>query len=200
MTTSVTPGYPVTLTFDLPEKVARWRPLVAWLLAIPHFIVLMILGIVAEVLVFVGWILGVITGKIPEGVQGLVATYIRYSSRVTTYYLYLAEAYPPFTFDAAFADPGDYAPIRVDIAPQTEGRSRLTIFFRYFMVIPHFFVLMFLAIGFYFVLIIAFFAVLFTGKWPTGFRNFAVGLIRWSSRVNAYFLLLTDEYPPFSLS
>jgi hypothetical protein len=197
MTTTVTPGYPVTIEFDLPEKVARWRVIGNAILAIPHFFVLMILGIVAEVLVFVGWILGVFTGKIPEGVQGLVATYIRYSARVQTYYLFLAEAYPPFTFDAAFADPNDYAPIKVDIVPETEGRSRLTIFFRYFMVIPHFFVLIFVAIGFYVVWIIAFFAVLFTGTWPTGLSNYATGMIRWGSRVNAYFLLLTDEYPPF---
>lgn len=77
-------GYPVTFTFDPPEKIARWRPLIHWLLVIPHLIVLFILGLVANVLVFVGWIVGVFTGKIPEGLQGLVATYVRYSARVMT--------------------------------------------------------------------------------------------------------------------
>jgi Domain of unknown function (DUF4389) len=48
-------------------------------------------------------------------------------------------------------------------------------------------------------LVIAFFAVLFTGRWPEGLRSFIVGVMRWGTRVSAYFLLLTDTYPPFSL-
>jgi hypothetical protein len=48
-------------------------------------------------------------------------------------------------------------------------------------------------------LVIAFFAVLFTGRWPEGLRSFVVGVMRWGTRVNAYLLLLTDKYPPFSL-
>jgi hypothetical protein len=47
--------------------------------------------------------------------------------------------------------------------------------------------------------LIAFFAVLFTAKWPEGLRRFAVGYLRWNLRVNAYFYLLTDESPPFNL-
>jgi hypothetical protein len=47
--------------------------------------------------------------------------------------------------------------------------------------------------------IIAIFAVLITGKWPQGMRNFVVGVMRWSTRVNSYLFLLTDKYPPFRL-
>ena len=50
----------------------------------------------------------------------------------------------------------------------------------------------------FFVFVIAWFAVLFTGKWPTGLRNFVIGLTRWNTRLNAYMYLLTDKYPPFS--
>ncbi len=49
-------------------------------------------------------------------------------------------------------------------------------------------------------LFVAWFAVLFTGRWPEGMRNFVVGFFRWSTRVNAYYYLLTDVYPPFSLT
>ena len=49
-----------------------------------------------------------------------------------------------------------------------------------------------------FVYIIGWFAVLFTGAWPVGLRNFIVGLTRWTTRLNAYMYLLTDKYPPFS--
>lgn len=58
---------------------------------------------------------------------------------------------------------------------------------------------MFVGIAAVFVGIAAFFAVLFTGRWPEGMRTFLVGVTRWSLRVSAYFYLMTDVYPPFSL-
>jgi hypothetical protein len=70
---------------------------------------------------------------------------------------------------------------------------------KWFLAIPHYIVLLFLGLAAVFVVIISFFAVLFTGKWPEGFRTFVVGVQRWSLRVGAYVLFLRDEYPPFSL-
>ena len=58
--------YPATFTFDPPEKVANWRPLVNWLLAIPHFVVLYVLNIVSEVIGFVSWFIILFTGELPE--------------------------------------------------------------------------------------------------------------------------------------
>lgn len=200
MTTPAGPGYPITFEFDPAEKIARWRPLVHWLLSIPYFVVMYILLIVAGVLAFVGWILGVITGRIPEGILSPIALFLRWNVRYQIYSSFLREEYPPFAFDAAFQDPGDYPAVRLNITPQLEGRSRLTIFFRYFMVIPHGIVLFFLAIAVFVVQFIAFFAVIITGNWPTGMRNFVIGYIRWTTRVAGYFHLLTDEYPPFSLN
>ena len=197
MSTTAAADYPATFTFDPPAKIARWRPLVHWLLAIPHFIILYVLGIVAEVLAFVAWILGVITGKVPEGILGVIAMYVRYSSRVGAYVSFLKEEYPPFTFSTAFTDPGDDPRVRIDFVPETEGRNRLTIFFRILMVIPHIIVLYVIFIAAFFVYLIGFFAVLFTGKWPTGLQNFVVGLLRWNTRLSAYMFLLTDKFPPF---
>lgn len=191
-------GYPVTLTFETPEKIARWRPLIHWLLAIPHFIVLYVIGIVAGVLVFIAWFAGVFAGKIPDGIQKPIAMYLRYNARVTTYMLFQREEYPPFAFDGAFADPGDDARVRVDVVPAIEGRNRLTIFFRLFMLIPQIFVLFFVSIAAYVVMVIGFFAVIILGRWPGGLNDFLIGFLRWNTRVNAYFYLLTDEYPPFS--
>jgi hypothetical protein len=144
----IPPGnYPVAVAFSSPGRIARWRPLVHWLLAIPHFFVLYILNIVAGVLVFVAWILGVVTGRIPEGVQGLVVAYHRYAVRVQTYVLFLREEYPPFAFDTDFTDPGTDPRTRFDVVPAIEGRNRLTIFFRGLLIIPHAIVLFFLAIA-----------------------------------------------------
>ena len=197
MSSTAAADYPASFTFDPPAKIARWRPLVHWLLAIPHFIILYVLGIVAEVLAFVAWILGVITGKVPEGILGVIAMYIRYSTRVGAYISFLKEEYPPFTFSTAFTDPGDDPRVRIDFVPETEGRNRLTIFFRFLMVIPHIIVLYVIGIAAFFVYVIGFFAVLFTGKWPTGLQNFVVGLLRWNARLSAYMFLLTDKFPPF---
>jgi hypothetical protein len=71
---------------------------------------------------------------------------------------------------------------------------------KWFLVIPHFFVLLFVAIGAFFVGIYAFFAVLFTGRWPRGAFDYLVGTFRWAYRVAAYYHLMVDPYPPFSMA
>ena len=71
---------------------------------------------------------------------------------------------------------------------------------KWLLVIPHFIALFFVGIGAFFVAIYAFFAVLFTGRWPRGAFDFLVGTFRWTYRVAAYFHLMVDEYPPFSLA
>lgn len=190
-------GYPVSFQFASPGKIARWRPLVHWLLAIPHLFMLYILGIVAGVLVFVAWFVGVFAGKVPEGLQGLVVAYLRYSARVQTYVFFMREEYPPFSFDTDFADPGTDPRTRVDVVPAIEHRSRLTIFFRGLLLIPHMIVLYILLIAVYVVLVIGWFAVIILGRWPSGLESFVVGFIRWTARFNAYAYLLTDDFPPF---
>ena len=92
----------------------------------------------------------------------------------------------------------DY-PLRLDVDPP-EQLSRLLIFVKWLLAIPHYFALFFLGIGAYVVGILSFFAVLITGEYPEGIRDFVVGVTRWSLRVQAYVGLLTDEYPPFQLA
>jgi Domain of unknown function (DUF4389) len=192
-------GYPATVTVETPPKIANWRPLVHWLLAIPHFIVAQVLGVVSEVVAVISWFAILFTGKLPEGLAGVQALYMRYVNRTYAYAGFLREEYPPFTFDTTAADPGDYPGVRTDVVPALEDRNRLTTFFRFILVIPHWIALAVLGIAAWVVILIAAVAVLFTGSWPEGMRTFIVGLFRWSTRVNAYFLLLTDEYPPFNL-
>lgn len=79
-----------------------------------------------------------------------------------------------------------------------EKLSRLTTFFRYFMIIPHLFILYFLNIAAGVVWIISWFAILFTGRFPRSLFDFMVYYFRWSTRVNGYSYLLTDKYPPFN--
>jgi len=77
--------------------------------------------------------------------------------------------------------------------------SRLTTFFRFLLVIPHSFVLYFIAIAAAVITFIAWWAILFTGKYPKGMYDFMVGFMRWQTRVNAYMYFLTDKHPPYSL-
>jgi hypothetical protein len=76
----------------------------------------------------------------------------------------------------------------------------VTTFFRLILLIPQFIVLAVLTVVAVVVGLIAAFAVLFTGRWPEGLRSFVVGVFRWGLRVEAYGVLLNDQYPPFSLT
>ena len=192
-------GYPAVLEIDQPDHVANWRPLVHWLLVIPQWIVVYVLGIVAEVVALISWFAIIFTGKMPDGMANLIALYIRYYNRAAAYGQFMREEYPPFSFETVPQDPGDYAGVRTELAPELEDRNRLTTAFRFILVIPHVFVLAILGFVVFFAMIGAFFVVLFTGRWPDGLFTFVLGYMRWTTRVNAYFLLLTDEYPPFSL-
>lgn len=77
--------------------------------------------------------------------------------------------------------------------------SRLLIFVKWLLVIPHYIALMFLGIGAWMVIIVSWFAVLITGRYPRGMFDYMVGVQRWGLRAGAYYMLLTDKYPPFSL-
>jgi hypothetical protein len=193
-------AYPAGLQIDSPDRMARWRPLVQWLLALPHLLILYALGILSQVVGLISWFIVVITGKLPASLAGIQAMYLRYVNRVMAYQGFLMSAYPPFSFDTASNDPGDYTGEMVDFEPKLEGRNRLTTFFRIILVIPHAVILVFLGIAAFFAWLVGFFAVLFTARWPESLRRFVIGYMRWELRVNAYWLLLTDEYPPFSLS
>ena len=124
---------------------------------------------------------------------------LRYQTRVMTYSMFMQEEYPPFTFATEGADPGDYPRMRgATSTPALTDRNRLTVFFRYFLVLPQVFVLIFVGLAAGVVIMIAWFAVIITAKWPTGLRDFVLGYIRWTTRVTGYAFLLTDEYPPFT--
>jgi hypothetical protein len=83
-------------------------------------------------------------------------------------------------------------------ADYVEQRSRLTTFFRLLLVIPHLIVASLWGIAVFVVVVIAWFALLFTGRWPAGMYDFTTGFLRYYTRVHAYLFLLADPYPPFS--
>jgi hypothetical protein len=85
------------------------------------------------------------------------------------------------------------------LSAPTRSRDRLTVAFRPILALPHFILLWFLGIAWGVTTLIAWVSILITGSYPSALYQFAVGVLRWSTRVEAYVLLLRDEYPPFSL-
>ncbi len=117
----------------------------------------------------------------------------RFLARVWVYAALLRDEYPSTDEEQA---------VHLDFPyPDAKQLSRGLPLVKWFLVIPHWIVLCFLTIGAVVCIVIAWFAILFTGKYPRGLFDYVVGVQRWSLRVSAYaVLLVTDQYPPFSLS
>jgi hypothetical protein len=191
--------YPADVELDAPPEIANWRPLVQWLLDIPHLVVANALGDVASVIAIISWFAIVFTGRLPEGLANFQCLVIRYQARAYSYAFWLREPYPAFVFPMTPGDPGD-DPLRVEVRPQLGDRNRLTVGLRFLWLIPIALFLAVVSLAAAVVVFLAFFAVLFTGRWPEGMRRFVVGTTRLWVRVSAYGYLLVDDYPPFTAS
>jgi hypothetical protein len=189
-------AYPATVAFDAPERLANWRPLVQWIMAIPHIVLAYILGIVSGAIALVSWFIVVFTGRLPEGIADLQAMTLRYIMRARVYVAFLHSEYPPFDFTASSPDPGGQ-PIRLDFIPQTENRNRLTVGLRIIWMIPAMFYAFVIGIIAVIMWFLAFFAVLFMGRWPAMMLDRVMRSVRVNTRFGAYLFLLTDKYPPF---
>ena len=184
-------GYPVTLDVPYPESLSRWLIFVKWLLAIPHFAIIYVLSLVMSVLTFIAFFAILFTKKYPDSLFKFAVGIQRWTYNTYAYVGLLRDEYPPFSLDA-----GQYPVVFEASAPGE--LSRWLIFIKWLLVIPNMIVYLFVAIAALFVGFIAWFAILFTGKYPRGMFDFVVGSMRWGARVNAYTNLWTDQYPPFS--
>jgi hypothetical protein len=117
---------------------------------------------------------------------------MRFTNRVHIYLWLMDDTYPSTDEEQS---------VHLDFDnPDGEQLSRGLPLVKWFLAIPHYFILFFLAIAAFFCVFIAWFAILFTGRYPQGLFKFVEGVLRWGNRVAAYaFILVTDEYPPFSL-
>jgi hypothetical protein len=151
-----------------------------------------VLGVAAWAMAVISWFAIVFTGKQPRGLWDFTNFFMRWRGSAVAYMALLRDEYPPF-------GPGDGSyPARFDVAGFPETRNRWSVGLRLIYVIPQAIVLFFLGIAWAVTVILAWFAILFTGRYPEGLYTFGVGYMRWSLRVEAYMLLMRDEYPPFS--
>lgn len=196
---SMSTPYPAQLEFHADRHITRWRPLVQWLLAIPQLLIANALSSLRSVLTLISLFTVLFTERIPRPLFDMIAMTYRYEWRAVSYALFLHEDYPPFDFQPTAADDGLEPHTSLSLA-YPEHLDRWKPLYKWFLAIPHYVVLVVLAVGGVFAVIGGFFAVVFSGEYPEGARDFLVGVYRYALRVQAYVGLLTDQYPPFNLA
>jgi Domain of unknown function (DUF4389) len=118
---------------------------------------------------------------------------LRFVNRVGTYFALMDDRYPS-------TDEQQWVRLEVPYPDAKNELNRWLPLVKWFLAIPHYIVLAFLYLAVLLMLIVAWFAILFTGRYPRGIFDFVEGVIRWHNRVVGYaFILVTDRYPPFSL-
>jgi hypothetical protein len=152
-----------------------------------------LLGIVVCLTTVVMWFVIVVTAQHVGSLWRFAAYYMRWRVRVIAYLMLLRDEYPPF------GDDGAAYPVGIEFADPPARRNRVTVFFRLILTIPHAIVLGLLNILWAFTTAVAWLLILVTGRYPEPLYGFALGVLAWSTRVEAYVLLLCDDYPPFSL-
>jgi hypothetical protein len=149
------------------------------------------LGAVAGVCALIGWFAIVFGAKYPDELWRLAAFYLRWRVHAVAYITLLRDEYPPFG-DAEY-------PAALTLEPPRASRDRLSVAFRPLLVLPHILVLWVLGLGWAVVTCIAWFSILIFGSYPAPLYRYSTGVLCWGARVEAYILLLRDEYPPFSM-
>ncbi len=212
------PDYAARLEIDYPEKLDRLTTFFRLVWIIPIAIILGLLSGAGQTTTVVLNETGEVVRRTRDTAGGLasglaVATALmiivrqryprwwfdfsreltRFGYRVGTYLVLLTDQYPSTVEEQAIHLDIDYPDVTHDL-------NRWMPLVKWLLAIPHYIVLGLLAIGAFFAVVIAWFAILATGHYPRSLFDFVVGVGRWGLRVNAYaFLLVTDRYPPFSL-
>jgi hypothetical protein len=191
--------YPLQLDFQADRHITRWRPLVQWLLAVPHLIVASALRSLRQDLTLISLFAVLFTEEIPRPIFDAIVMTYRYEWRAMSYALFMHQDYPPFDFEMSSDDDG--------VEPHTslhliypEHLARWKPLYKWFLAIPHYLVLAALGMASILGIVTGLFAVLSTGQYPQGIRDFLVNAYRYALRVEAYVGFLTDSYPPFSLT
>ena len=185
--------YPVNLKIDYSETSIKLTALIRLVLVIPIIIVIALISSYAETLSLAVALMILFREKYPKWWFDWNLALTKFWLRITAYGLLMRDEYPSTDDDQAIQVDIPYPDVKKDL-------NRWMPLFKWILVIPHLIVLLFIFIAVVVCSVFAWFAILFTGKYPKGIFDFVEGFLRWSLRVNAYvFLLTTDEYPPFRL-
>ncbi len=167
-------------------------------IGIPHLFLLGFVQIGVGFSMFFGYLSVLFTGKYPQGLFDFNIKAMRWQYRFISRLLLLADGYPAFGLNAQ----DDALTLSAENTGVPIAKAWLRCFFGFFFVlVPHGFVLAFFAIPLVFVIYLTFimgFVVAAKGHYPQGLQKYMVGIFRWGLRVNLYFILMSDEYPPFN--
>jgi Domain of unknown function (DUF4389) len=181
---------PHSVQIVVSDDLGRPRLTVAFrlLLAIPHFVWLLLWTIAVFFAAVIAWFAALITGRVPPVLHRFMAAFVRYATHVIAYVYVVGRRFPGFTGRA-----GSYG-IDVEIAP-LERQSRWKTLFRLFLVIPAAILNSALS-GVAFVAgVLGWWFALITGRMPEGLRNLGAACLRYGAQTSAYVLLLTERYP-----
>lgn len=191
-TTDLVPGeYPVDVDAQLLPEYSRFMPLIKWLILLPHYICLIVLGIGAAFVGLIAFFATLFTAKYPEGMWNYMVGVHRWALRVMSYHMLISDKYPPFTLQET---PEDTVQLN---ASYPERVSRWRPLFAWLIVIPYAIVA---SIIFWVAQICAFFAfftILFTKKVPAGLFNVIRNGLTWNMRSGFYSYWMSTVYPPF---
>lgn len=191
-------SYPARLEVDYPEQLNRLTTLLRVIWIIPILVILALLsgteeGIAAGLAIATALMI-VVRQRYPRWWFDFSRELARFEGRLTAYLALLTDQYPSTVEEQSVHIEIDYPDVEQDL-------NRWLPLVKWLLAIPHFIVLIVLALLAVIAVIVAWFAILITGRYPRGLFDFVVGVLRWALRVNAYaFLLVTDRYPPFRLS
>ena len=191
---SFTPRHPVRLRVTDDLQRTRLTVFFRVILAIPHFLWIAFLAVVAAFAVLGNWFATLFTGRSPDGLHNFLAGFLRYTTHFSAYLFLLADPFPGFYLINMKQD----YPIDLEVAPP-EVQNRWTVFFRIILAIPALFVANILHNLSQLLAFLSWFVALFTGRVPQGIRNFGVLALRYESQTYAYVMLLTPRYPSFDV-
>jgi hypothetical protein len=187
--------YPVSYEADAAlEGRNRLTTFFRYLVSIPWQIVVALYGIVAEIAAIIAWFAIVFTGRYPEGLYNFNVGFLRMASRVNGFNYLLTDEWPPFN-----GEENPQYPIRVGVAAPLDQYSRLKTGLRLIFGIPVYLLAIVQSLILSVCTLIAWFVILFTGRLGEGLFNPMRSASAYLTRAGAYFLLITEDWPPFSL-
>ncbi len=165
-------------------------------IALPHYFILLFVGLWGAILRFVAFWVVLFTGRYPKSMFDYQVGLLKWNLRLYARLLNVSDGYPAFGISAL----DEHTSIEVTY-PERISRALVilrALFGAFYVYLPHGFILMFRGMFVRILVLLAWFIVLFTGKYPPSFHNWVVGQVRWSTRVSLYMYYLTDKYPPFT--
>ena len=184
--------YPARVDFEYQEPLNRFLPLVKWLLAIPHYIMLFILYFAAMFVLIAAFFVVLFTRRYPPALFQFLVGVMRWHERVTAYVLLMTDKYPAFALEHV---PGDAVTLDVDY-PE-EGVDRWRPLVAWLLAIPYLIAAAVIGYVAEVIVFFAFFVILFTRTFPRGMFDIVVVSQRWSVRGYAYAAFMVTRYPPF---